>query len=63
MPFFFCSDISLVPDKELANQMYKELCGSFQAALTLGPCVLVIDGVDELGASVGLSPQQVGAIL
>lgn len=55
--------MGLLPDQELASQSFKELCGSFQAALALGPCVLVIDGIDELGASVGLTPQQVGSFL
>ena len=32
---------------------------AFHAALSLGPCVLVLDGVDELGESHGCSYQQV----
>ncbi|XP_053377944.1 uncharacterized protein LOC123530292 isoform X2 [Mercenaria mercenaria] len=47
------------PDGEVARQHFKELCGSFQSAISLGPCVLLIDGVDELGASMGLSPQEI----
>ena len=32
---------------------------AFLAALALGPCVVVVDGVDELGETYGHSPQQV----
>lgn len=56
---FTCLDSGDLPDAELSCQNFKELCGSFQASLALGPCVLVIDGIDELGASVDLSPQEV----
>ena len=34
---------------------------SFQAAISMGPCVLVVDGIDELTDSCGLTAQQVGA--
>ncbi|WAR26485.1 TTC41-like protein, partial [Mya arenaria] len=51
-----CSSVS---NLELVSQNFKELCGSFQASLTLGPCVLLLDGVDELGATLDLSPQQI----
>lgn len=56
---FIHTDYDGKPDGEVARQNFKELCGSFQSALSLGPCVLLIDGVDELGASMGLSPQEV----
>lgn len=46
-------------DNEVAKQNFKELCGSFQASVSLGPCVLLIDGVDELGASLELGPQEI----
>jgi len=48
--------------RNLVCQTFKELCGSFQACLALGPCVLLLDGVDELGASLGLSPQEVSIL-
>ena len=32
---------------------------SFQAAISMGPCVLVVDGIDELTDSCGLTAQQV----
>ena len=60
--YCFISDDDGRPDGEVARQQFKELCGSFQAALSLGPCVLLIDGVDELGASLGLSPQEVSIV-
>ena len=49
-----CSTVtsSEVPD-------FHSLCESFIAAAALRPCVFVLDGVDELGGCLGLSPQQV----
>ncbi|KAL4226385.1 hypothetical protein ACF0H5_014369 [Mactra antiquata] len=56
---YLSEDSCDVRDKEVATQNFKQLCGSFQASLTLGPCVLLIDGVDELGTSLELSPQEI----
>ncbi len=38
---------------------YHHVCEAFAAALALGPCILVIDGIDELVGSYGQTPQQV----
>ena len=38
---------------------FHHITESFQAAISLGPCVVVIDGIDELAASGGLTAQQV----
>ncbi|XP_041350097.1 uncharacterized protein LOC121369221 [Gigantopelta aegis] len=38
---------------------FQELCGMFMSAVSLGPCVLVIDGVDELCGTVKLSQETV----
>ena len=38
---------------------FHHICEAFLAAISHGPCVLVIDGIDELAGSCGLSTQQV----
>ena len=59
--FLILTDTDMTPDPEEDAVTFKELCGSFQAALSLGPCVLLLDGVNDLGGAVGLSPQEVRA--
>ena len=39
---------------------YHRVCEEFLAALSLNPCVIIIDGIDELRDSDGLTPQKVG---
>ena len=39
---------------------FHHVCEAFLAAVALGPCVLIIDGVDELGETYGRSSQEVG---
>lgn len=41
---------------------FQELCQAFLAATGLGPCILLIDGINELSTTVGLSQQQVLAL-
>lgn len=38
---------------------FHHVVDAFRAALSFGPCVIIIDGVDELGETYGHSPQQV----
>ncbi|XP_048741170.2 uncharacterized protein LOC125655060 isoform X3 [Ostrea edulis] len=38
---------------------FQEVCQAFVAALSLGPVVIVIDGVDEIGNTLGLTIRQV----
>ena len=38
---------------------YQHLCEMFMAAASLGPCILILDGIDEISGSYGLTPQQV----
>ena len=47
------------PDPDEDSVTFKELCGCFHAALSLGPCVLLLDGVNDLGGAIGPSPQEV----
>ena len=42
---------------------YHRVCEEFLAALSLNPCVIIIDGIDELRDSDGLTPQKVGPLL
>ena len=49
----------MTPDPDEDAVTFKELCGCFHAALSLGPCVLLLDGVNDLGGAIGLSPQEV----
>ncbi|XP_033120018.1 putative tetratricopeptide repeat protein 41 [Anneissia japonica] len=41
------------------NMDFHSICEAFSAALLMGPCVMVIDGIDELGGSYSASAQQV----
>ena len=41
---------------------FLHVCAAFTAAISQGPCILLIDGIDELVGSCGLSPQQVGSL-
>lgn len=38
---------------------FQEVCQAFVAALSLGPVVIVIDGLDEIGNTLGLTIRQV----
>lgn len=38
---------------------FQEVCQAFVAALSLGPIVIVIDGLDEIGNTLGLTIRQV----
>ena len=38
---------------------FKHISEAFLAAASQQPCILVLDGIDELGSSCGLSAQQV----
>ena len=51
------------PDPDEDALTFKELCGCFHAALSLGPCVVLLDGVNDLGGSIGMTPQEVGFYL
>ncbi|KAK3585946.1 hypothetical protein CHS0354_038488 [Potamilus streckersoni] len=42
-----------------AATTFQELYEGFLAAISLNPCVLVVDGVDELGSTLGIEPQQI----
>ncbi|CAL1526238.1 unnamed protein product [Lymnaea stagnalis] len=42
-----------------AGQSFMSLCESFGAALALGPCVVLLDGVNELGPASGMSAQTI----
>ncbi|KAL3853010.1 hypothetical protein ACJMK2_016596 [Sinanodonta woodiana] len=42
-----------------AATTFQELYEGFQAAISLSPCVLVVEGVDELGSTLGIEPQQI----
>ena len=60
---FYCVHISEsseeIPDAECCYSDLYHCSEMFLAALSLGPCVIVIDGVDELSTSRGLTAQQV----
>ena len=49
----------MTPDPDEDSMTFKELCGCFHASLSLGPCVILLDGVNDLGGAIGLSPQEV----
>ncbi|KAK3101125.1 hypothetical protein FSP39_001142 [Pinctada imbricata] len=38
---------------------FQEVCQAFIAALSLGPTLIVLDGVDELGATLGITNRQI----
>lgn len=38
---------------------FNHVCESFLASVGLGPCVLVVDGIDEIGGTYALTAQQV----
>ena len=38
---------------------FHRICEAFIAAISLGPCVIVLDGIDELGPTLGLDIHQV----
>ncbi|XP_067684110.1 tetratricopeptide repeat protein 41-like [Haliotis asinina] len=50
-------------DNEDQPTSFLETCEAFLASASLGPCVLVLDGIDELGTSLGLTPQEVKEFL
>ena len=54
------SETDMSPDPDEDALTFKELCGCFHAALSLGPCVVLLDGVNDLGGSIGMTPQEVG---
>ncbi|XP_013385421.1 TPR repeat-containing protein DDB_G0287407 isoform X2 [Lingula anatina] len=43
--------------EDLGN--FHRICEAFIAATAMGPCVLVLDGIDEMGGTSGLTPQMV----
>ncbi|XP_046333250.2 tetratricopeptide repeat protein 41-like [Haliotis rufescens] len=50
-------------DSEDQPTNFPETCEAFLASASLGPCVLVLDGIDELGSSLNLTPQEVKEFL
>ena len=39
---------------------FHALCQAFVAALGLGPCILLLDGINYISSTLGLSQQEVG---
>ncbi|GFR62431.1 tetratricopeptide repeat protein GNN [Elysia marginata] len=46
-------------ESEAKDQSFRSLCEAFVAALGLGPCVILLDGVNELTSARGLSAREV----
>lgn len=54
----FPGDNKSVQMASYETREYAETCEAFMAALSLGPCVLVLDGSERLGCTLGQSVQQ-----
>ena len=52
---------SIENESEAEDQSFRSLCEAFVAALGLGPCVILLDGVNELTSARGLSSREVSA--
>ncbi|RUS76281.1 hypothetical protein EGW08_015953 [Elysia chlorotica] len=50
---------SIESESEAKDQSFRSLCEAFVAALGLGPCVILLDGLNELTSARGLSAREV----
>ncbi|XP_022299970.2 tetratricopeptide repeat protein 41-like isoform X2 [Crassostrea virginica] len=54
-----CSNLESGLTEEDQPWTFQEVCQAFIAALSLGPVVIVVDGLDEIGNTLGLTIRQV----
>ena len=54
-----CSNLESGLTEEDQPWTFQEVCQAFVAALSLGPVVIVVDGLDEIGNTLGLTIRQV----
>ena len=50
---------NLIDAEEDQPWTFQETCQAFLSVIKLGPCVLVLDGIDELGVTMGQTSRQV----